>query len=108
MNELANYVLFSLLGLAEVAETVVVTSDTGAVRCRRKRRLLWAHFATFDPSLGFFGHPPSPFVLRAGLPIDGLYMLEGTTFRWSGRTLVDVHARRVRELEEAGATQLTS
>jgi len=46
------------------------------------------------------GHPPAPFVLAGGTPLDGLYMLEGATFRFAGRGLVDVHCRRLRELEE--------
>jgi hypothetical protein len=100
-NELVNYILFALLGLAETAQTYVIGSESGPIRARRRRRLLWTHFATFDEQPAFIGHPPSPFVLDGGTPLDGLYMLEGVSLRWSGRGLVDVHARRLRELEEA-------
>jgi hypothetical protein len=99
-NELVNYVLFAVLGLAEAHEIIEISDDTGPIRCRRKPRLLWVHFASFDPRLALTSHPPSPFVLRIGTPLDGLYMLEGTSMHWSGRSLVDVHARRLRELEE--------
>ncbi|HYZ79035.1 MAG TPA: hypothetical protein VE596_16845 [Gaiellaceae bacterium] len=99
-NELVNYVLFAVLGFAEGHEIIEINEDTGPIRCRRKPRLLWVHFASFDPRLLLASHPPSPFVLKASTPLDGLYMLEGSSMRWSGRTLVDVHARRMRELEE--------
>jgi hypothetical protein len=49
----------------------------------------------------FIGHPPAPFVLEAGTPLDGLFILEGSTFSFSGRELIDVHARRVRDLERS-------
>jgi len=99
-NELVNYILFAVLGLAESHEIIEIREDTGPIRCRRKQRLLWVHFASFDPRLSLTGHPPSPFVLAANTPLDGLYILEGTSLRWSGRSLVDVHARRIREIEE--------
>lgn len=99
-NELINYLLFAILGLAETAQTFVIGNESGPIRARRKQRLLWIHFATFDQQSIFMGHPPAPFVLAGGTPLDGLYMLEGATVRFAGRGLVDVHARRLRELEE--------
>jgi len=105
-NELLNYVLFAVLGFAEGHDVIEITEDTGPLRCRRKPRLLWVHFASFDPQISLAGHPPSPFVLKAETPLDGLYISEGTSMRWSGRSLVDVHARRIRELEEAPVSVL--
>lgn len=99
-NELVNYVLFTILGLAEAHEIIEVSEDTGPIRCRRKPRLLWVHFASFDPRISLAGHPPAPFVMNTGTPLDGLYILEGSSVSWSGRTLVDVHARRISDLEE--------
>lgn len=100
-NELINYLLFAILGLAETPQTFVVGTESGPVRARRNHRLLWVHFATFDQQSMFMGNPPAPFVLAGETPLDGLYMLEGTTVRFAGRGLVDVHARRLRELEES-------
>jgi len=49
-------------------------------------------------------HPPAPFTLSLRSPIDGLYITEGNSVRWSGRELIDIHARRLRELEAAADT----
>lgn len=100
-NELVNYVLFALLGFAEGHDIIEIREGTGPIHCRCKPRLLWVHFASFDPRLSLAGHPPSPFLLKVNTPLDGLYVLEGSSMRWSGRSLVDVHARRIRELEQA-------
>lgn len=100
-NELVNYVLFVLLGLSETAQTYTIGAESGPIRARRKPRLLWAHFATYDEQPAYIGHPPAPFVLSGNTPLDGLYVLEGSTFRFGGRELMDVNARRLRELEEA-------
>jgi hypothetical protein len=37
-NELVNYVLFAVLGLAEAHEIIEINEDTGPIRCRRKPR----------------------------------------------------------------------
>lgn len=101
-NELINYVLWAVLGLAEITRTPKVSTSVDSIRARRRQRSLWVDFATLDPPDALVvAHPPAPFVMALGTPLDGLYIAEGNTVRWSGRELVDVHARRLRELEAA-------
>jgi hypothetical protein len=59
------------------------------------------HFAILDAQALFIGHPPAPFLIRADTPLDGLYILEGSSTHWSGRTVMDINARRLRELADA-------
>lgn len=103
-NELVNYVIWALLGLAENAETVMLTRGVDSIRARRRPRSLWVDFATLDPPGALvMSHPPAPFILSLGTPVDGLYISEGNSVRWSGRELIDVNARRLRELEAIGS-----
>jgi hypothetical protein len=99
-NQLINYVVWALLGFAEHGTTTYFGPGSGPVRVRRYHRLFWIHFATWDLD-DFPGNPPVPVVLQTGTPVDGLYILEGSLFMFSGRELVDVHARRIRDLEDA-------
>jgi len=103
-NELVNHVIWAILGLAESSETATLDRGIDLIRARRRPRSLWADFAMLDPPDRLvISHPPAPFILALETPVDGLYISVGNTIRWSGRELIEVHARRVRDLEAAGS-----
>lgn len=101
-NELVNNILWAILGIAESEELPEFELEAvESVRVRHRGRAFRVHFAVWEPRTLIFSQPPSPFLLRLGTPLDGVYLTERQIFAWSGRELVDVHGRAFQALERA-------
>jgi hypothetical protein len=98
-NALVNNVLWAVLGIAEARDDLVsLEQDLGTVRLQGP---LGAPLVTVTVAsdFGWIGHPPSPYLVEGGLPIDGLYLSRGTMVQFAFEQIVDVTGSRLGDLE---------
>jgi len=102
-NKLVNHVLWAVLGIAERSgDLPVLTESLGAVRSqgRGRERRVTVTIRALDL---WIGHPPSPYVIDACIPVDGLYLSSETMVQWATEELVDLTGRRLGDLESGPA-----
>jgi hypothetical protein len=99
-NELVNHILWAVLGIAESTDEVVAfTRNVGAVRVSGRGRNSTTTI-TMEALKTWVGHPPSPYVIEAGLPIDGLYLSRGNLVQIAVTDMMlDLTGRRLGDLE---------
>lgn len=101
-DELINHVLWALLGLAEQEHLAPpLSGDVSPARQRGTGRHIDVRVTIRDQPGFLSGSPPSPFLLDAGLPLDGLYLSRRQHVQWRVATYVDIGGRRLAALEAA-------
>lgn len=103
LNELINHVLWALLGYADGhAPPPVLSNNLGSIRVSQRKGRVEAHFTLWQETASGFilGALPVPFEVRAGIPIDGLYLSTAHTLQFSGLGLMDVVGNRLADLEQ--------
>lgn len=104
LNELINHVLWVFLGYADThCESPILRENLGSIRVTEQRGRTEAHFTLWQESASGFilGTLPVAFEVRAGIPLDGLYLSTAHTFQFSGLGLMDVVGRRMADLEQS-------
>lgn len=104
LNELINNVMWVFLGYADAhADTPILGDNLGSIRVTQRKGRMEAHFTLWQEiASGFIlGTLPVPFEVRAGIPLDGLYLSTAHTLQFSGLGLMDVVGNRLADLERS-------
>lgn len=102
-NELVQAMLWTLLGAAEQADAPKpYTTLPAACRLRRVGRHHDLSTTMQEARMVVHASPPSPFVIAAGTPVDGIYLSRSQLVQLMFEPLVDVTGRSLSALEAAG------
>ena len=100
VNHLINCIGWTLLCAAEAESGIpVVVDEVQPIRATHGSRSLVIRFSTVA-DIGWIA-PPSPMRLNLGCPLDGIYLLQKSRLQMTYRTLHDIEAWSLRELELA-------
>jgi hypothetical protein len=102
LNELVQAILWTLLGVAEqLEEPEQYQALPSACRLRRHGRHHDLSLTTGSSEMVLHGSPPSPFMIAAGTPVDGIYLSRSQLVQLMFEPLADVTGRSLGALEAA-------